>query len=511
MSKSSIQNAVGMVWKCSSVNEVLKEAKVTVKKEKQRGIMKLCVFLLLLSLFCECLDANLGIKMKLTQKGLHYGMQVGLRLLKERLQGNTFEDISGEDTSGITGLDYTISKIRINNVEFPNASVSAIPGTGIQLLVNEASVDCSADWRVRSWVSSRNSGNMTVSISGVSITVVVSPLRDEEGRLMLSLESCHGKVNDVAIELDETAGYVHRIFANFLKRPLRNTLSSSLCPNIGFGIQQINEQMRQHQVRTQIDAFAVVDYSLVNAPAIFTTSINLDLKGTVYPVKMDVEPAFKPAPFTLPGTTDFMLYIGVSEYFFQSASLAYFTSGAFNVSTAEVADRYAKPLPVMMNPIATATPVISLKNGSFKLEFAGSIEVLAVLPNSTTQSMFTLNVTAGTNASVTIFEEKLMAALCLDSFQLSLAHSSVGLFKVSLLENFISYVLQNGIIPAANAKLKEGFSLPLSDMILVKPVVTVFQGYLQISTDVAYKPSDNWRDLWRQLETLSNSEEFFVI
>uniref|UniRef100_A0A8D2J521 Bactericidal permeability-increasing protein n=1 Tax=Varanus komodoensis TaxID=61221 RepID=A0A8D2J521_VARKO len=234
-----------------------------------------------------------------------------------------------------------------NDVEFPNTSVSLIPGTGIKLSVNEASaivIHCF-------FVSSRSSGRLMVFISGVSIVAVASASQDETGRPMLLLESCQGKVHEVNIQLDETASFKSLYLESY-------------------------------------DIFS--------------------LQGTVYPVGKVTEPPIKPAPFTLPETMDCMFYIGVSEYFFQSASLAYFTCGAFNASTLSsyfkvttdtlgsilptVADRYAEPLPVMMNIVATAAPVIHLHNASFRLELAASVEMLAVLPNSTTQSMFTLNI-----------------------------------------------------------------------------------------------------------------------
>ncbi|XP_044297000.1 BPI fold-containing family C protein [Varanus komodoensis] len=490
--------------------------------------MKFCEFLLLLCATGLCLGTNPGIRVKMTQKGLDYGTQFGVKLLKQRLKNAIFDDMSGQDTSGFTGLNYTIAKIRVNDVEFPNTSVSLIPGTGIKLSVNEASAIVSAEWRAKTWISSRSSGRLMVFISGVSIVAVASASQDETGRPMLLLESCQGKVHEVNIQLDETASWSYRMLSSFLKRPLRNSLSSNLCPSIDSEIQRLNNELKQHQTQNQIDEFAVIDYSLAKAPAVFSSSITLDLKGTVYPVGKVTEPPIKPAPFTLPETMDCMFYIGVSEYFFQSASLAYFTCGAFNASTADelssyfkvttdtlgsilptVADRYAEPLPVMMNIVATAAPVIHLHNASFRLELAASVEMLAVLPNSTTQSMFTLNITARTHASLTIFEKNLVPALCLHSFQLSLVHSRVGFFKVSLLENFFSYILRSGVIPAANAKLKEGFPLPLLDkMILVNPAVTVHQGYLLISTDVSYKSSDIER---RQRDLLASPEDVIVI
>ncbi|KAH0616958.1 hypothetical protein JD844_028469 [Phrynosoma platyrhinos] len=351
--------------------------------------MKICSFLFLLSLFSLCLDANPGIKVKITQKGVDFGMQLGTELLKQRLKNTVFDD-----WHGLTGLNYTVSNITIQHIEFPRNSVFLIPGTGIHLRVNEASATVTADWRFTTWLF-RSSGKLIVYVRGMIISATATVSQDEAGHPMLFLKSCNGSVDNIDIQLDESS-------------------------SINLEIQRINAELKQHQVRTQVDAYAVIDYSLVNLPSISHTSIDVDFKGTVYSTVNETEPSFEPDSFILPTMSDFMLYIGISEYFFHSASLAYYTSGAFEVST-----------------------------------------------------------------------EK----------------------EASLLENFMSYILQKGIIPSINVNLKDGIPLPVLDTtVLVKPVVTVHQvkftvpmscasrkkadkrvrGYLLISTDVRFKPSYIW-------------------
>lgn len=60
--------------------------------------------------------------------------------------------------------------------------------------------------------------------------------------------------------------------------------------------------------------------------------VNNSLQGTVYPVGNHTDPPFVPAPFGLSNHGDSMLYLGVSNYFLKSASLAYYRAGAFNIT-----------------------------------------------------------------------------------------------------------------------------------------------------------------------------------
>lgn len=51
----------------------------------------------------------------------------------------------------------------------------------------------------------------------------------------------------------------------------------------------------------------------------------------------------------------------------------------------------------MLKLMATEVPIISLEEDSFTVEIQGSMEVFAVLPDSTTQSLFTMNIVSTTN------------------------------------------------------------------------------------------------------------------
>ncbi|XP_074839947.1 BPI fold-containing family C protein [Carettochelys insculpta] len=463
-------------------------------------------FFLLLHLLIEPLHANSGLKVRIMQKGLDYGKKIGLEILKQRLKEERFPDWRGQEKSGVGDVDYVLSGISIKTIEFPDASVSLIPGLGIKLSTQHAYVIFSANWSIRTWLF-KDHGSCTVSVSGVFVTATFNMSQDSTCHPSISLASCQMSIGGVEVKLNGTISWLHKFFTKYLENPIYRSLDTNSCPNIRQGIQQIDSQLRMLQVPIQIDAFAQIDYCLVNSPEVFQSYIDLDLKGAIYPVRNWTDLAFVPAPFILPDKNDSMLYLGISEYFFQSASLAYYKAGAFNINIAEelssyfnittktfgniipeVAQYYVEAHPARLNLMIAAAPVVSLQPDAFAVEICASMEVLAVLPDSTSQSMFTVDITASSSASLTVFEQKLIGSLCLNRFQLSLADSRVGFFEVSLLENFLSYVLQNGVIPAANVKLKNGFPLPSLDQVtLLRPVIKVNEGYLLISTDIDYK------------------------
>uniref|UniRef100_A0A8C3LRM2 Bactericidal permeability-increasing protein n=1 Tax=Chrysolophus pictus TaxID=9089 RepID=A0A8C3LRM2_CHRPC len=204
-----------------------------------------------------------------------------------------------------------------------------------------------------------------------------------------------------------------------------------------------------YTVPVRVDDLAEIDYSL-NSLEVFRPYIDMDLKGIVHPAGNYTGPPYVATPFAIPDQSDSMLYLAFSEYFFQTSLFSYYTAGAFNITIAKETCRYLNIstemfgsiipeiakysiilYPVMMKLMATEIPLISLQQDSFTLEIQESMEVFAVLPDSTTQSLFTVNVAANTSIALNVFDQKLTGSLCLNRLQFSLAHSNVGSFEVS--------------------------------------------------------------------------------
>ncbi|KAM4672087.1 BPI fold-containing family C protein [Amazona ochrocephala] len=412
----------------------------------------------------KILEANPGLKVRITQKGLDYGRRIGLELLKQEVLKETFPSWSGQESFSIVKVNYVIS--------------------------------------------SKDQGGITVSISGLFIAVIIKVSRDSTGRLSMLLHDCQTSINSVKVKLSAGSSWIYSFLSGYIEKPVHTKLNKNLCLNIKYKIQMMDAHLRNHKVLNQIDAFVQIDYSLVSSPAVFKSHMNLDLKGTVYPVGNRTDPPFVPAPFALPNKDDSMLYLGVSSYFLKSASLAYYKAGAFNITMSkelattfnlnpalfkdfvpEIALSYLTACPMLLKLMATSPPVVSLNADRCILHITGCVEVFAVLPYSTTQYIFAGNLTASTRVYLTITKQKLIISLLLKRLQFSLLHSILGFSEqMSLAENFLSYALRSAVIPVINDKLGKGFPLlNLAHTTLTGPVIKMNPGHLVISTDVDYK------------------------
>ncbi|XP_021242134.1 BPI fold-containing family C protein-like [Numida meleagris] len=441
------------------------------------------------------LEANPGLKVRITQKGLDYGRKIGIELLKQRVLKETFPSWSGQESFSLVKVNYTISRFKVDAVDIPETFASFIPGTGVSLSVAHASATISADWSVAAWLLSKDQGGFTLFISELFLEIVFKVSWDSTGHLSVLLHNCQLSIGSVKVQLNEGSSWIYSFLSGFLEKAIHSKLDENICLNIEYKIQMMDAQFRKQKVLSQIDAFAQIDYSLVSSPAVFKSHINLDLKGTIYPVGNHTDPPFVPAPFGLPNKGDSMLYLGVSNYFLKSATLAYYRAGifnitiskdiatAFNLTTAilkdfvpEIALHCQTVCPVILKLMATSPPAVSLQSDTCSLWITGSVEVFAVLPNSTIQYIFAGNLTTSTRGNLTVIKQKLIISLLLKRLQFSLLRSAVGFFQISLVENFLSYALRRVVIPVINDKLGKGFPLPnLAHTTLVGPVIKMNQ------------------------------------
>nr|BAG63157.1 unnamed protein product [Homo sapiens] len=222
-----------------------------------------------------------------------------------------------------------------------------------------------------------------------------------------------------------------------------------------------------------------------------------------------------------------MLYIGIAEYFFKSASFAHFTAGVFNVtlSTEEIsnhfvqnsqglgnvlsriAEIYILSQPFMVRIMATEPPIINLQPGNFTLDIPASIMMLTQPKNSTVETIVSMDFVASTSVGLVILGQRLVCSLSLNRFRLALPESNRSNIEVLRFENILSSILHFGVLPLANAKLQQGFPLPNPHKFLfVNSDIEVLEGFLLISTDLKYETSSKQQPsfhVWEGLNLIS--------
>ncbi|XP_025022212.1 BPI fold-containing family C protein-like [Python bivittatus] len=355
-------------------------------------------------------------------------------------------------------------------------------------------------------VSSDYQGEVEISIIGLSITINMIVAQNNRGHLLVSVQNCHLSTGDIEVQLNGEGRWYYNAFVRHLENAIHTRLENQFCLNVALNIQKEAEVLKRLKGVFQINPIIQVNYSLIKPPEVFKSYVDLDFKVSVYLSRNHTESPFVAAPFPLPEKNDYMLFIGISESLLNSISLTYYTSrvskitfsdehsSRFNLTTdtlsriiPQVMQYYTESHPVRMKLMVTAAPVVRLQNNSFTIEIPCFVVVSALLLNLT-KPIFVVNISIGLNANAAIVKQKLIISLQLQRLQLSLTYSNIGFFQVQHLKNFLSYSLQNTVIPPISAALKRGLQLPtMARLAFPEAVTEVNQGYILISTDVNYK------------------------
>ncbi|XP_044534714.1 BPI fold-containing family C protein [Gracilinanus agilis] len=456
-----------------------------------------------------------GIKVRITQKGLDYGIQAAMEAVEVIMKTNGIPDFEGSESLDflkVDYVDYNFSNIKINTFSFPNISLTPVHETGVKILTNHGSTNISMGWEIMSPLL-KDEGGATLFLGEIFFLGLINLSRSDTGHPTMHLADCYVQVGHAHISFSGELSALYNSFAHPMEKPILKTLNKRLCTIITDQFEEINANISSLDVVTKFSEDAVLDYSLLEPPEITQSSIDLQLKGTFYPVGNFTDPPFQPVPFTLPDRSDSMLYIGISEYFFKSASFTYFTTGAFDITLttkelykhliqnsqgigslfSQIAELYIMSQPLMVRILTTEPPMINLEPNNFTLNIPASIVMMTKPKNSTEEAIVSMDFMASTSVDLAILGQKLICSLSLNRFQLSGPESNRSSIEVLRFENILSSILHFGVIPLANARLQQGFPLPNPHQIsLVNSEIEVHKGFLLISTDLRYAP------LWRK-------------
>ncbi|XP_038225061.1 bactericidal permeability-increasing protein-like [Dermochelys coriacea] len=452
---------------------------------------------------------NAGLKGRVTQKGLEYGQQFGLELVKSLLKKEHVPDLNGSYNIPLIGdVGYSVSRMQIQELQLNESVVSFSEGTGVRLVVSNAHIQLSGVWRVKV-LFIPDSGSFDLSVRDLSLSIELGVSRDDSGHPQVWSTNCHSSIGRLDVKFHDGASWLYNLFTGALQGPLRYEVNRQLCPELRKGISDLERVLKTMQVSAQIDPFAAIDYSLINKPVIARDHGDIDLKGEFYGVGKHTESPFSPAPFLLPDEGDHMLLLGLSEFSANSAAFVYFTAGALRKNFRD--DMIPKLSPIRLNtgsmglffpelkklypdmPMelhlsARKQPLLTCRPDSLALALFGAAEAFVVLPNTTLASAFLLDLDASLVGQLHLDSAKVGGSVALTNFSMSMVQSHIGSVQVKTLETLLKLALRMVALPMVNKKLKEGFPLTsVYNVSLVNPLVKINQGFVLVATDVQYK------------------------
>ncbi|KAJ4918346.1 hypothetical protein JOQ06_005132 [Pogonophryne albipinna] len=369
-------------------------------------------------------------------------------------------------------FQYTITDVKINDLNLTHAELQFVPDVGLLFDVQDSSISLSFHRRILYWFF-YDTGNINASAEGVNINTVLNLIRDEEGRLKINNITCDAKITKMKAEFSGTLGKVYDFMASFLISALVH----------------VNSLLETIPVRTEVDSYIGIDYSLIEDPVVTSRSLDMHFRGMFFDLSdpnstlenLAVEPVIK--------DYDRMVYLALSEFFFDSGMFSYYKAGVFQMHI--VNEKMSRDMEMLLR--TTYFGVIMMLNPALA-DAPLSLQIAVNSPPKTTikTTGATVVMTAIVketkfNAKVSIRGKRLAIHADLRRFKIFSNQSALESLALIPLQAPLKAMLQMSVVPLINNWTKKGVRIPLADgMDFIEEVVEYHNGFIVIGANLHF-------------------------
>ncbi|NXN15486.1 BPI protein, partial [Indicator maculatus] len=445
---------------------------------------------------------NPGFVVRITQAGLDYAHQHGIKVLEKELGQLKLQDISGDFRILRVGkVRYEISRLHLRSFQLPHSYISLVPNVGLQVSISNAFAELDGNWKVKVYFI-QDHGSFDLKLENVYIKIDLQLGSDTLGKPTIDTSACSTRISKVRVHFSGKLGWLYNLFYGAVESRLRKLLETQVCEIVAKSVRrELQPYLRTLPVTAKIDAKTGIDYSLVAPPTATARSLDVDLKGEFFSLAHRSAVPFSPLPLALPPDHSHMVYFGASSYFFNTAAFAYHAAGAlvFNVTEAMIPkgvhlntttfsafipqlERMYPNTPMTFRLSAPSAPFLSIGPQGLSLQPVVDVQAYAVLPCSESVPLFLLSLVMNVSAVIDVRSGHIVGSL--DPEALFLPP-----LQVRQLQSLVNTIASAIVIPRLNERLNEGFPLPLPERIqLSKILVRFHQNFLLLGADVRYQP-----------------------
>ncbi|XP_053544894.1 phospholipid transfer protein isoform X2 [Bombina bombina] len=464
------------------------------------------LLLVLPILASESTSVNPGCRIRITSKGLQFVKQEGLKFVEEELENITIPDLSGNEGK----FTYAINNVRVTHLHLALSELSFQPHKQLVLDINNASIRLTFQRKLLYWLF-YDVGMINASAEGVHIKTELDLTRDASGRLKISNMTCDASINRMHAGFSGTLRRVYEFLATFITTGMRFLLNQQICPALRHaGMVLLNSLLDTVPVRNAVDDYIGIDYSLLNDPDVSQDSMDMDFKGMFFPLDSPNVSIPNISPPLHIKQQERMVYIALSEYFFDSAMYAYYKSDVLSIEI--TGDKMPKDLEVLLRTsyfgslmlldpsVAEAPMKMELKVSTpprFTIKPSGtSVSVNSILDiyltpeNQPPVQLTSMTMEARLNAKVTLKKRSLQVHLDLRRFRIYSNKSALESLALIPLQSPLKTLLQLTVMPILNERTKRGVSIPLPEGLdFTRETASHQMGFILIGGDLHFSMS----------------------
>ncbi|XP_039198343.1 phospholipid transfer protein isoform X1 [Crotalus tigris] len=473
--------------------------------KKERADMPLrCLLLLLAWLGPPSVAAQTpACKMRITQKGLELVKQEGLRFVEQELETISIPDLHGKEGQ----FHYNISDVKVTHLQLNFSELQFQPEQYLAFRINNGSIGVHFRRQLLYWFF-YDVGSIWTGAEGVNIHTQLQLSQDQGGRLKIANMSCNASIARMNAGFSGTLRKVYEFLAVLITKGVRYLLSQQICPVLNHaGLVLLNSLLDTVPVRNPVDEHIGSDYSLLSDPRVTTENIDLDFKGMFFPLREENETLPNLAPEPLLRETERMVYMGLSEYFFDSALFSYYRAGVLNMEFA--GNQVPKDLEVLLRasffgsimlldpsvadaPLAlklqvTEAPRCTIRTSGTSVSVTALLNIFLSPPEQPLILLSSLTMESRLSAKVVLHNKALRVQLDLRRFRIYSTQSAFESLALLPLQAPLKTLLQMTVIPFLNEKTKRGVRIPLPEgMDFTKETIRSHLGYLTIGADLKF-------------------------
>uniref|UniRef100_A0A3B4AFL0 Phospholipid transfer protein n=1 Tax=Periophthalmus magnuspinnatus TaxID=409849 RepID=A0A3B4AFL0_9GOBI len=417
----------------------------------------------------------------------------------QRFVEQEISDIVMPEMQGNEGrFQYTITDIKIIALDLTNVDLGFIPTVGLLFDVQNSSITLSFHRRILYWFF-YDTGLINASAEGVNIHTALTLIRDLDGRLKIGNISCDAKINRMRAQFSGTLSKVYDFLAS---------LNQKLCPVLDHAaLVHVNSMLDTVPVRSEVDDYIGIDYSLLSDPQVSQRSLDMDFRGMFFSLANENEHLPNVAVEPVIREYDRMVYLALSEYFFDSGMFAYYKAGIFTMDIAN--ERMPRDLEVllrttylgaivMMNaalvdaPIAlyltvTSPPKTSIRTSGATVSVTANVRVMLLPAGREPIQLSSMTMENKFNAKVSMKGKRLAVHADLRRFKIFSNQSALESLALIPLQAPLKTMLQMSVVPLINNWTKRGVRIPLADgMDFIEEVVEYHNGFIVIGANLHF-------------------------
>ncbi|XP_045689136.1 lipopolysaccharide-binding protein-like [Phyllostomus hastatus] len=435
--------------------------------------------------------SNPGFVARITGEGLEYVRRYGMATLKKELSTISLPDLSGSFRASLMGsVSYEFRSLKIRDFQLSDSSLSLYPGQGIEVSLFTNYVSVQGNWKVKKdfinsigHVSIDLSGslswllNLFHEIIGNSLKNIV---KDKICEMVMQLATSHLKPHlrtlPVILEMDQVAFIDYRLVgapqvtSQGLDIPFKGQFfGHSTHSTVPFNAPPI-ELPQEHDLMIY---FAVSEYVFDTASWVYHqaghmnfTIRNEHIQNLIqfvdnHSAKEWWKSSCQDIPFTATISCFSSNFLGHLLQLPLDFPIDLNTK-SFEAVIPQLSRLYPnKELELEVSP--ESAPFLVFTPGNVVLVPVINIQAFVLLPESSDRRpLFQLRARTNIFATIRVSSNRIQGSVTPGSkLKLELIHSNINFFYVQLMESVLNYYATHIIYPSLNAKLEEGFPLPL--------------------------------------------------